>query len=854
MNYPLLKVTIGYIKQHLLQTVLLIVGIAFGVALIVSVDIANQSASRSFSISKEILSTSTTHHILGTYSDFDEEVYKNIRLELGLNNIAPIVEDYVNVPNLDGRAVRLLGTDFFAGLIFNESQSNPIANLSENNLTQLITKPGTALISSDLGQALGIQAGQALDLTYGSETIEIEIIGVLDTSGDDLSESLGGLILTDISTAQELLGKVGRLSQIDLIIDEESEIGVEFLHTIKNKLPEGVEIKTKDSLLGSAKSLTRSFELNLTALSLLALFVGVFLIYNIVSFSVIQRRTIIGTLRSIGTTRRQVFRMIMTEALVIGLIGSVIGLVGGVLLGRSIVELVTRSINDLYYTLTVTNFSVSPETIIKGLTAGIAAALIAALVPAYEAAHFSPINILRRSNFEGFFARSIRFLSLIGIVFIALGYIAIILPTKSIILSLLSVFLILFGASLLIPLFTSILMKFFSLILKPFGVISRMSPRNIVRSSSRTAVAIASLTVAISVILSVSIMIGSFRSTVTNWLESALTADIFISMDSPNISSQAGLDPQIIYDVKNQQGVDRVATVRRVLYNSPDYGLFNLVAVTKDLATVNREFIWRDLDDENLWNRMQDNSILISESFAYKNNITPGPGAQIELQTDQGSRSFEVSGVYYDYGAQSGVLLMSDQLYRSLWNDEKITSLGIYVSNINELEKTVDDLRANLSKYSNLVIRSNKNLKESAINTFDRTFTVTSALRLLIAIVAFISVLSSLMALQLERERELGVFRAIGMTVSQIRKMIFLENGLIGLASGIFSIPVGMVLSMILIYVINLRSFGWTLNFSLEPRYFFEALGIALIASLAAGIYPAYLVGKENVSNLIREE
>lgn len=854
MNYPLLNVTIGYIKQHILQSVLLIVGIAFGVALIVSVDIANQSASRSFSISKEILSTSTTHHILGTYSDFDEEVYKNLRLELGLNNIAPIVEEYVNLPDLDGRAVRLLGTDFFSDLIFNENQNNPIANLSENNLTLLVTKPGTALISSELAQTLEIQTGELLDLTYGLETLKVEIAGVLDSTSDELSESLGGLILTDISTAQELLGKVGRLSQIDLIIDEESGERGSLLQSIKNYLPDGVEIKGKELLLGSAKSLTRSFELNLTALSLLALFVGVFLIYNIVSFSVIQRRSIIGTLRSIGATRRQIFRMIMFEALIIGLIGSLIGLLGGIVLGRSIVELVTRSINDLYYTLTVTNFSVSPETIVKGLTAGILAALIAAVVPAYEAARFSPINILRQSNFEAFFVKSIRFLSIIGIVFIALGYVAIILPTKSLILSLLSVFLILFGASFLVPFFTALLMNFFSLLLKPFGVISRMSPRNIIRSSSRTAVAIASLTVAISVILSVSIMIGSFRSTVASWLDSALTADIFISMDRPNISSQSGLDPQIIDDVEKGQGVDRVATVRRVLYNSPDYGFFNLVAVTKDLATVNREFIWRELDDENLWERMQDNSILASESFAYKNNINPGPGARIELQTDQGLKSFKVSGVYYDYGAQSGVLLISDQLYRSLWHDDKITSLGIYVSSINDLEKTVDQLRAQLSKYSNLVIRSNKNLKESAINTFDRTFTVTSALRLLIAIVAFISVLSSLMALQLERERELGVFRAIGMTVSQIRRMIFLENGLIGLASGIFSIPIGLVLATILIYVINLRSFGWTLNFSLEPRYFFEATGIALIASLAAGIYPAYLIGKEDVGNLIREE
>jgi putative ABC transport system permease protein len=544
----------------------------------------------------------------------------------------------------------------------------------------------------------------------------------------------------------------------------------------------------------------------------------------------------------------------MTEALAIGIIGSLVGIAGGIFLGRSIVSLVTRSINDLYFTLTVTDFMVSPETIIKGLLAGILATLFAAIVPAYEASRFRPINVLRRSSFEGFFVKSINLFGLIGVMVIALGYVVIILPTKSLVLSLISVFLILIGASLLVPICTTLLMRVFSVMLSPMGLIGRMSPRNIIRSTSRTAVAIASLTIAISAILSVRIMIGSFRSTVVNWLDSALTADIFISMDSPNISSQEGLNPKILDEVINSPGVDRVATVRRILYNSPDYGLFNLVAVTKDLATENRKFIWREVENEQLWDQMQSNSVLISESFAYRNNIEAGSDKSIKLQTEQGLKEFSFSGVYYDYGAQAGVLLISDKLYRSLWQDDQITSLGVYVSNTYPIDKTVGELRTKLSKYSNLAIRSNENLKQSAIKTFDRTFTVTSALRILIAIVAFISVLSSLMALQLEREKEFGVFRAIGMTISQLRRMIFLENGLIGLASGLFSIPVGVALSLILINVINLRSFGWTLNFSIEPRYFIEAMCIALLASLAAGIYPAYLIGKEDVSKLIREE
>jgi len=854
MNYPLFLVSIGYIRKHLFQSVLLIIGIAFGVALVVSVDIANQSASRSFTLSKAKLSSKSTHRISGAYSDFDEKIYSDLKLNLGIPNIAPIVEDYVNIVELGGRAVRLLGTDFFADLIFNDAQSSSLGNISPHTLGELMTRANTALISPDLAESTGINTGEVLKLSHGSKTLDIEVVGLLSSNDDELSESLGGLLLTDISTAQELLDKVGFLSHIDLVIDENTPQGIEALGRIQNLLPPVVEINKKDNPLGSTESITRSFELNLTALSLLALFVGVFLIYNIVSFSVIQRRSIIGTLRSIGTTRRQIFKMVLVEALIIGTVGSLVGVIGGILLGRGIVDLVTGTINDLYFTLTVTSFSVSMETIAKGILAGMIAALIAATVPAYEASRINPINVLRRSELENFFIKTVPFLTLCGLVIIGLGLILIILPTKSLVLSLISVFLILFGASLIVPVCTAISMRFFSLILSPTGVIGRMAPRNILRSLSRTGVAIASLTVAISVILSVSIMIGSFRATVVSWLDTALTADIFISMPSSNISSRAGLDPGLRAEVENFPGVDRVATVRRVQFKSPRYGPFNLIAVTEDLAAKNRRFIWNRDDNERLWDQMQDSSVLVSQSFAYRNAIKPGPGNVIELPTDGEIKEFEIAGVYYDYGAQTGVVLISDDLFRSHWNDNQINSLGVYIESDLEVDIAVDELRAYLSKDHNLIVRSNTVVKESAINTFDKTFIVTSALRILIAIVAFISVLSSLMALQLERGREFGIYRALGMTVSQLRGMVFLENGLIGLTAGLFSIPLGVAISLILVYVINLRSFGWTLNFVLETQYFIEAMGIALIAAIAAGIYPAYRLGKENAGKLIREE
>ncbi|MEQ9617598.1 MAG: FtsX-like permease family protein [Deltaproteobacteria bacterium] len=854
MNFSLLNVSIGYISKHGLQSFLLVLGIALGVALVVSVDLANQSANRSLALSTETLTGGFSHRITADGSGIEERLYRELTLVPGVRAISPHVEGYVKAPPLDGRTFRILGIDPLAGAGPGRGERSYMEYVPEGALDELLTEPGGVLVSGDISSKYELDVGTTLELEYGADTIAVRVIGIIDTGEESVPESLGGVFIADISTAQELLGKIGLLTYIDIAVDEDTPEGKAALSRIREILPAGARVERPGNLAESTRSMTRAFELNLLALSLLALFVGVFLIYNTVTFSVLQRREMYGTLRALGVTRRQVFGMVLSEALVIGLIGALAGLALGVLLGRGIVGLVTRTINDLYFTLTVTDFTVSYYTLLKGLLLGVAASVFAALIPAAEASGVKPAGAFRRSLLESSLLKSIPVLSLIGIALLLLGVFAIYLPGSGLGLSLVSLFLILLGSSFLVPLATNRLTRLYSVLLRRAGAVYRMAPGNIIRSISRTGVAIASLTIAVSVIVSVDIMIGSFRTTVADWLDYTLNADIFISMPSGSISGDAGIDPGIIDRLKGVPGVDRAATVRRVILNTPRYGRLNLVAVTEDVGIKNRKFLWSESGGADLWKKMQSGSVLVSESFANRNGIKHVPGAVVELPTDSGSMEFKISGVYYDYGAQGGIVLMSDELYREYWKDRLITSVAAFVSPGSDVGRVMEEMRNSISGRYNLTLRSNRGLKESAIDTFDRTFTITTALRILVVIVAFIGVLSSLMSLQLERAREFGVLRALGVTVSQLRRMTFLENGIIGLTAGMLSIPIGVVLSLILIYVVNLRSFGWTLEFSAEPRYFIEALVIALVAAVCAGIYPAFRIGKLNTASLMREE
>lgn len=199
-------------------------------------------------------------------------------------------------------------------------------------------------------------------------------------------------------------------------------------------------------------------------------------------------------------------------------------------------------------------------------------------------------------------------------------------------------------------------------------------------------------------------------------------------------------------------------------------------------------------------------------------------------------------------------MMIGDGLYRQNWHDTAISSLALLTAPGVDVDQVVAELQTALTDVQELSIRSNQGIRQGSMEIFDRTFAITAALRLLATIVAFIGVLSALLSLQLERTRELGVLRATGMGLRQMWQMILLETGLMGALAGLLAMPTGYVLAWILIYIINVRSFGWTLQMDLQPGYFLQALMVAVVSALLAAIYPSSRVGGMVVAAAIRQE
>ncbi|MCU0493771.1 MAG: ABC transporter permease [Chloroflexaceae bacterium] len=867
MSSILIRTSLRYLLRYPWQFGLCVLGVALGVAVVVAIDLANASARRAFALSTETVTGRATHQIVGGPTGLDESLYRRLRLEAGIRPAAPLVDGYVNAPDLGGQTMQLLGVDALAEGPFRSYLAGPGAEVGRAggnvDLATLIVQPNAVVMSSETATRFSIQPGGSLRLRIGSEERMVQVVGLLQPTDNLSSRALESLLISDVATAQELLGMVGKLSRIDLILPPDANESA-----IAALLPPGVELTRPATRSNALEQMTRAFELNLSALSLLALVVGMFLIYNMMTFSVVQRRGLIGTLRCVGVSQRQIFALVLAEAAVISLLGSAFGLLLGVLLGQGLVQLVTQTINDLYFVVTVRSLELAPAVLLKGLLLGIGATLAAAAVPAWEATRTPPRTVLRRSSMEERIRRAVPMLAVAGLVLLALGGGLLALPSDfrfwildfrlqdgsvwGLYIAFAALFFVVIGCALLTPAATVGAMALLRPLLgRAFGLLGRMAARDVVASLSRTAVAIAALMVAVSVTIGVGIMVGSFRGTVVSWLEQTLVADIYVSPPS-NVANRTDttVDPALVERFVTAPGVAGYSIFRSVQVDTPA-GPTSIVAVRSTSDRGQAAVRFTEGDGDQTWSAIANGAVLISEPLAFRTGL--GQGDTLSLRTDQGQHDFPIAGVYYDYTSDRGVIRMEEAVYRRFWNDQAISSFALYAAPGVAVDELVQQLRG-LAPGANLVVGSNRSLREGTLAIFDRTFAITAVLQLLATIVAFIGILSALMALQLERARELGMLRANGLTPRQLWGVVLSQTGMIGLTAGVLAMPVGVVLALVLVYVINRRSFGWTLELNLDPALFGQALLVALVAALLAGIYPAFKMSRTSPAMALREE
>ena len=831
-----------FFRRHPWHLALALVGVALGVAVVAGVDLAGSAARKSFDQSLTAVVGSATHQILPAGGTLDEGFHVRLRREFGIDAATPVVEGRADLSSGgEPRIVTLVGLDPFSEAPFRDYVS--FSTDGELDVTALLIRPRTVALSAELAAGVGTAIGETLEARIGGRQVAFEVVGRIET--DPSSRAVvDDFLFSDIATAQEALGMRGRLSRIDLILDEDQ------VRALAGQLPPGTELVATAARSRSMAEMTRAFRINLMALSLLALVVGAFLIYSTMSFLVVRRHTSIATLRTIGVSRRQLFSAVLQEALLVGVPGTLLGLVLGTALGSGLTRLVARTIDDLYFRVHGDALVLDPLVLAKAAALGLAVTLLATVGPAAEAASVPPRTVLSRASLERRARRRLPWLIVGAGVALLVGWLLIGLPTRSLAPAFGGLFAIIIAGALLVPPALSVSMAGLLRVTRSWlGMPERMAIRGVTASLSRTGVASAALTVAVAALIGVGVMVSSFRGSVDEWLGATLRADAYIRIEDPFYSS--GGDPEAL--AARLMSAAEVADVSRSVRARVATGGEDLRVWGVDYGSGPWGMVVIDGEREDLRDDFRAGlGVLATEPWSRRTGV--GVGDTVAVPAPDGPVELPVLGIFRDYASDRGGLALHLSLYRRLFDEQRLDGIGL-LSAADVLPDALRDAAARaLGSETGLTLALNAEVREVSMDIFDRTFTITRVLQALVGVVAFLGILGALQSLQMERAREFAVLRAVGWTPGQVRRLVLGQTGLLGFAAGVLAIPLGLALAWLLIRVINIRAFGWTIAFDPASMNLLGGVVLAIVAAVIGGAYPAWRSGARSPALDLREE
>jgi len=384
------------------------------------------------------------------------------------------------------------------------------------------------------------------------------------------------------------------------------------------------------------------------------------------------------------------------------------------------------------------------------------------------------------------------------------------------------------------------------------GAPGLLATRGIRAALSRTAVATAALMISLSMVLGMQIMINSFRGSIDTWVKSILQADYYIApLGSTTAKWEATLPAEFLEMITQLPEVEAMNTYRAGEFEFQHRFVY-LVSIRASVLRERTDFIFTEGEDAANWDAVLRGEVFVSESFAQR--FRTAVGDTLALQTKNGLRRFRVAAVFVDYSLDQGQVMMDHSTYAANWGRVRINSAGVFLKPgvpENHFLKKFKTLTA--GRYA-VAINSNIDLRRQVLEIFDKTFAITHVLQVLATIVAFIGIVSAILSLLIERIREFGTLRAIGMSWAHVRRMIFLESGLMGALAALLAMPTGFALATILVHVINARSFGWLIMIRSQPQEYAHMAGIALLATFLAALYPIRRLQRISVAAALREE
>ncbi len=834
-----------HVTRHRLRTALTFFGIALGVAVIVAIAVVNRSLTTSFQSTIDQIAGKAVLQVANGESGIAESLFPIIRDTKGVEDAAAAVEGFLPVADAPGERLFVYGVDFLTDSAIRGHQFAE-TDFAFDQALDFIARPDSIAVTESFSRRLKLPVGARLSVLTSDGKRDFTIRALLKEQGTATVFG-GSFALMDLPVAQRTFGKEGKLDIVDLTIEGGATVeGVR--QRLRDRLQGGAEVERPRKRGEQIEQLLTSFRVGLFFVSLIALFVGFFLIYNTVSVSVIQRRKEIGALRCLGMKRSELLRLIVSESLLLALAGSAVGALLGWLLARIALVAVGETVGNLFSLMDLARGDFTFHELVLALGSGVVVAVLAALHPAWEAVHVSPLENVRQAVWRPAGRGRKSWPNRVGILCCAVAPGLLLIapmvggPVAKFSVGVAGMLVFLLGVAAFCPALVGFAVGRFRQISLSLPALSwvevRLASDSLMRNPIRSGITVATMVISLAAIFTIASFVNSVRGSLLAWVDQMVTADLIVSSGARTAGPKnVPLREDLVPELRRIPGIQVIDLYR--LIRSSYQGMPILIESfsARDSAKV-RTLPMAEGDGKRALREMAEGKgVIVSESFQAKFGARTGD--RVELITPSGKISFRVLGVYIDYSSDSGSVLLDRALYKKYWRDELLDAFDLWLEPGADQRQIIETIKTRHGARYQLFISTHSELRDAVVKIMEQSFVVNYAVEIVAVVVAIFSVINTLLASVLDRTREIGVLRAIGANQAQVRRSVIAEAGWMGLIGGVLGLFAGTVMAYHHVVYNTKQLTGWTFQFF----YPYDVAALSIIASVLlcvlAGFGPA---------------
>ena len=747
--------------------------------------------------------------------ELNQQHYLALALQPGAPALLPVLETTVSA---GGQRLRWIALD---ALAVAETQGGGLS-LAGPATGQLLTRSDGVVLTRptlrQLKRAGAISDSDAepiLTMRHRGQTHTLTVVSVIDDQ-----RTLDNHLLTDLSVGQTVLSQADTLSYLLAPVSAAEWLSAQ-------AIPDLQWTSQQDRQAASA-SLTAGMRANLSAMSLLSLAVGLFVIYSVLAFLLVQRRHSFGMLRAIGVDANRITLTLMMETIILAGLGTLMGLVVGTFMADGLLSLIRQPVAELYQQVPARGIAPSLGLYVGVALISLTMALISVSSVLKEARHISPGQLVRqRTAHTAQSGRLSRWLALaastLGLILIAVAA----WRNEPLSMALAGLFLVLAGCALVAP-----RLGLWALARWPSRAAVMLT-----QGKQRLMPAIAALSLALALSAGIGMMVLGFRVAVDQWVDQLLQAAVYVT------SQGTALDGDSMAAAADWPGVADVTSVRQTTLSN------DLTLLAYDLNdTAWKGFNWLSGDPEPAREAfMAGQALIVTESLARRQGWRVDD--VVHLPSPSGVVSLPIAAVYQDYTSDQGAVAMAGARYRQHWADDQRDSFGLYL----HADATVTDLRDWLDDQPlSFTLTTREAIRAETMAVFDRTFRISWAMTVLVAAIAAVALISALLALGLERARDYATLRALGMDQAHLQRFVRWQTTALAATAALLAIPMAILIHTVLSQVIQPLAFGWRIAFHLPLLPLLWMLGLALVLGALAGLYPGWTIARRDPAPLLR--